>query len=108
MFQSAVLPLFLLFLLQCSTHGSPIQPRSSNGPVISTNFMDPSVIELQEGYYAFAGANGNPAGINVQVASSPDFATWTLKSAYDALPDAGPWAASPPHVWAPDINQLVC
>jgi hypothetical protein len=108
MFQSCVLPLFLLSLFQQSTHGSPIQPRSSNAPVITTNFMDPSVIEVDGGYYAMAGANGNPAGINVQVASSPDFAIWTVESGYDALPVLGPWAANPGHVWSPDINQLVC
>ena len=69
--------------------------------------MDPSVLELDGGYYAFAGANGNPVGINVQVASSSDFSTWTVKSGYDALPNPGPWAASPAHIWSPDINQLV-
>jgi arabinan endo-1,5-alpha-L-arabinosidase len=99
--------LFLLSLFQQSTHGSPMQPRAANSAVIKTNFMDPSVIELNGGYYAFAGANGNPAGINIQVASSPDFSSWTLKSGYDALPVLGAWAANPGHVWSPDINQLV-
>jgi hypothetical protein len=107
MFQSDVFTLFLLSLVQHSTHGSPIQPRSANGPVITTNFMDPSVIQLKNGYYAFAGANGNPAGINVQVAYSPDFSSWTVNSGYDALPVLGAWAANPGHVWSPDINELV-
>lgn len=107
MFPSSVISLILLSLFQYSTYGSPIQPRSANAAVITTNFMDPSVIEVNGGYYAFGGANGNPAGINVQVASSLDFSAWTLKSGYDALPNPGPWAASPPHVWSPDINQLV-
>lgn len=84
-----------------------MQPRAANSAVIKTNFMDPSVIELNGGYYAFAGANGNPEGINVQVASSSDFSSWTLKSGYDALPVLGEWAANPGHVWSPDINQLV-
>jgi arabinan endo-1,5-alpha-L-arabinosidase len=99
--------LFLLSLFQHSTHGFPIRPRAANSAVIGTNFMDPSVIELNGGYYAFAGANGNPAGTNVQVASSPDFSSWTLESGYDALPVLGAWAANPGHVWSPDINQLV-
>jgi arabinan endo-1,5-alpha-L-arabinosidase len=84
-----------------------MRPRVANSAVIGTNFMDPSVIELNGGYYAFAGANGNPAGTNVQVASSPDFSSWTLESGYDALPVLGAWAANPGHVWSPDINQLV-
>jgi hypothetical protein len=108
MIPSYVLTLFLLSLFQHSAHSSPLQPRSANGPVITTNFMDPSVIELNNGYYAFAGANGNPAGINVQVAYSPDFSSWAVNSGYDALPALGAWAANPGHVWAPDINELVC
>jgi hypothetical protein len=108
MFQSSALPLFLLSFFQHTTHGSPIQPRSANSAVITSNFMDPSVIELQNGYYAFGGANGNPAGINVRVAYSQDFLSWTVNSGYDALPVLGAWAANPGHVWSPDINQLVC
>jgi hypothetical protein len=107
MFHSSVSLLFLLSLAQHPTHGSPVHPRSADSAVITTNFMDPSVIELNGGYYAFSGPNGNPASINVQVASSPNFSTWTLHAGFDALPDPGPWAASPAHVWAPDINQLV-
>ena len=42
-----------------------MQPRAADSSVIKTNFMDPSVIELNGGYYAFASANSNPAGINV-------------------------------------------
>jgi arabinan endo-1,5-alpha-L-arabinosidase len=102
-----LLLLFLLSLFRQSTHGSPIRPRAASSAVITTNFMDPSVIELNGGYYAFAGANGHPAGINVQVAFSPDFSSWKLKSGYDALPVLGAWAANPGHVWSPDINQLV-
>jgi hypothetical protein len=107
MFQSSLLPLFVLSLFQYSTHGSPIQPLSANSAVITSNFMDPSVIELKNGSYAFGGANGNPAGINVQVAYSQDFSSWTVNSGYDALPVLGAWAANPGHVWSPDINQLV-
>lgn len=107
MFHSSASLLFLLSLVQHCTHGSPIHRRSAHSAVITTNFMDPSVIELNGGYYAFSGPNGNPAGINVQVASSPNFSTWTLQAGFDALPNPGPWAASPANVWAPDINQLV-
>lgn len=84
---------------------SPVS-RSPTGPVISTNFQDPSTIKISNTYYAFSGPNGNPA-VNVQLATSPDFSTWYLQSGFDALPSVGAWAASPPHLWAPDVNQLV-
>ena len=76
------------------------------GPVIKTNFQDPSVIEFNGSYYAFAGANGNPPNINVQMATSLDFKTWVLKPGYDALPQLGSWTAKQGHLWSPDINQL--
>ena len=82
-----------------------LAPRSSNGPVISTNFQDPCVLNISNTYYAFSGPNGNPP-LNVQLATSADFNSWTVRSGYDALPNPGPWAASPPHVWAPDVNFL--
>ena len=85
----------------------PVSKRSTNGPVISTNFQDPSIIQVGETWYGFAGANGNPTGINVQVATSADFETWTLAEGYDALPVLGAWAGNPGHVWAPDVAQLV-
>jgi hypothetical protein len=39
---------------------------------IDADFADPCVIQVGDGYYAFA-TGGN--GVNVQVASSSDFAT---------------------------------
>ena len=79
----------------------------NNGPVISTNFQDPSLIHLADGtWYAFAGANSNPARINVQIATSSDFSHWDLKHGYDAMPQLGSWTAKVGHLWSPDINQL--
>lgn len=87
---------------------TPQQKRQASGPVIGSNFQDPSVVQLDDGsYVAYAGVNGNPAGSNVLIATSPDFASWTVHSGYDALPNLPSWAASPPHVWAPDVTQLV-
>ncbi len=78
-----------------------------SGPVIDTNFQDPSLIHLADGtWYAFACANGNPPHINVQLATSSDFSNWDLKHGYDALPKLGSWAAKVGHLWSPDINQL--
>lgn len=88
---------------------APQHKRQVNGPVIGSNFQDPSVVQLADGsWMAYAGVNGNPAGVNILVASSTDFSTWTVHDGWDALPSLPSWAASPPHVWAPDVTQLVC
>ena len=88
---------------------APQHKRQATGPVIGSNFQDPSVVQLGDGsWIAYAGVNGNPAGINVLVATSTDFSTWSINNGYDALPVMPSWAASPPHVWAPDVVQLVC
>ena len=81
--------------------------RSGDGPVITTNFQDPSLIVVDGTWYSFAGANDNPNSIKVQMASSPDFSSWTLQEGYDALPVLGNWHE--PHAgyfWSPDVNQL--
>ncbi|KAJ9636503.1 hypothetical protein H2204_005336 [Knufia peltigerae] len=86
---------------------APQHKRQVTGPVIGSNFQDPSVVQLADGsWMAYAGVNGNPAGINVLIATSTDFSTWTVRDGWDALPSLPSWAASPPHVWAPDVTQL--
>jgi hypothetical protein len=73
--------------------------------VLDTDFPDPCIIETNGRYYAFA-TGGN--GVNIQIASSPDFNSWSLMSGVDALPGPFPsWVASAPATWAPDVNQLV-
>ena len=81
-------------------------PHLKDSAVISTNFQDPSLIQYNGTWYAFAGANGNPPRINVQMATSPDFSTWTVAEDYDALPTLADWATKPGRLWSPDINQL--
>jgi beta-xylosidase len=81
-------------------------PSVKAGPVIRTNFQDPSLSQHNGTWYAFAGANGNPPNINVQMATSPDFSTWTVAHGYDALPTLASWATNPGHLWSPDVNQL--
>ncbi|EXJ70132.1 uncharacterized protein A1O5_07205 [Cladophialophora psammophila CBS 110553] len=98
---------FIFFACLAWSLAAPQHKRQASGPVIGTNFQDPSVVQLRDGsYIAYAGVNGNPAGINVLIATSPDFSSWTVHSGYDALPNLPSWAASPPHVWAPDVTQL--
>jgi hypothetical protein len=108
---------FLIMLLVSSVFltglvlalAAPPHKRQSTGPVIGSNFQDPSIVQLDDGsWVAYAGVNGNPAGINVLVATSTDFSTWSIRNGYDALPVMPSFAASPPHVWAPDVVQLVC
>lgn len=82
---------------------APLTKRAfSNGPVITANFPDPSYINVGGVYYAFATNNGAQ---NIQIATSPDFDTWTVTGA-DALPTLPSWATTG-NVWAPDVVQVV-
>lgn len=93
------------------------------------NFPDPTILQHNGTWYAFA--TNNAAGIleqptnsssyeygtsNVQVATSTDFVNWTLlSSSYDPLPRTGEWVQQglterpPPipraNVWAPAVLQ---
>lgn len=72
---------------------------------IDADFADPCVIQANDGYYAFA-TGGN--GVNVQVATSSDFASWELLSGTDAMPGPFPgWVAGAPAIWAPDVIERV-
>ncbi|MCJ1405594.1 hypothetical protein MMC11_008822 [Xylographa trunciseda] len=77
------------------------------GPVVATNFADPAVIEVNGTYYAFATnkyVNPHPDQVNIQIAVSTDFSSWTL-TGIDALPHVGNWSTGS-FVWAPDVIQL--
>ncbi|KAJ7053891.1 glycosyl hydrolase [Mycena amicta] len=78
--------------------------RSVSGPAISRNFPDPSLIWVpqENSWFAFA-TTGN--GKHVQLASSPDFVTWTYENT-DPLPTVANWVASTANVWAPMVIQL--
>lgn len=94
----------LLLLLSITPFSSPapVAKRAfSNGPVITSNFPDPAFINVGGTYYAFATSNGAQ---NVQIATSPDFDTWTVTGS-DALPTIPSWSTG--GVWAPDVAQLV-
>ena len=76
------------------------------GPAINRNFPDPCIAQSQSGeWFAFSTES---EGINIQLASSPDFETWTFHDGYDALPTLPSWAEKQPkaRVWAPDVNAL--
>jgi hypothetical protein len=97
--------LLALQVASVSTTPAPT-PLPKAGPVISTNFQGPSLMQFNGTYYAIAGVNGNPTNINVQLATSTDFSTWSVAYGYDVLPTLASWATEPSHLWAPDLNQL--
>ena len=93
---------YVFLILIGSIHAA--SPASE--PVIKENFPDPCLAQAHTGeWYAFSTQSGK---INTQLASSPDFAHWTLHQGYDALPTLPTWALSHPtaDVWAPDVNPL--
>src|ERR1700753_1213155 len=95
---------FLLAALPTSIVAAPAK-RSTTAPSIPLDFPDPAVIQVQNTWYAFA---TNSKGINVQLASSPDFNNWNVLQK-DALPQLPNWVnANNPEVWAPDVIQRVC
>lgn len=87
-----------------STSSSPLPPIRA---AIMQNFPDPDIIYSNGTWYAYA--TNNAAGIlnqhddqnapdyglsSVQIATSTDFATWSLQpSSHDPLPTIGAWAA---------------
>ena len=80
--------------------------RSENGPVITQNFPDPSIIKVNSTWWAFA-TESTDTGINIPMATSSDFETWTIMSE-DALPNTPPWVnMTAQALWAPDVNQIV-
>lgn len=77
-----------------------IQPGYFENPVITTDFPDPSVIEVGGSFYAYA-TNGN--GHNIQIARSTDLVHWTLLP--DAMPSLASWTM-PDLTWAPSVITI--
>jgi beta-xylosidase len=76
--------------------------RQSRSPAIAGDFPDPSVIQANNNWYAYATNNNQ---FNVQLARSAQFSDgWGVLS-QDALPTLASWAQAP--VWAPDVSQRV-
>lgn len=69
---------------------------SSNEPVLDSDFPDPTVINANGKYYAYATETG---GTIIQIASSADLKTWKLEGA--ALREKPLW--SDRHYWAPHV-----
>lgn len=92
-----------LAALSVLTAANPVGKRSISAPIMNSDFPDPAWIQVGNNYYAFSTTSG---GLNVPVATSPDFVTWTRTNGYDALPVVGKWSTGNA-VWAPDVVQLV-
>lgn len=71
-------------------------------PIITSNFPDPHIIEVEGTYYAYA-TNGSSR--NVPTMTSTDLVTWT--PGRDAMPALARWVnLSGPDVWAPEVAQV--
>ncbi|TFK47469.1 glycoside hydrolase family 43 protein [Heliocybe sulcata] len=92
--------LLLLPLLSLLAGASPLEKRGITGPVISSNFPDPSILQVGGTWYAYSTTSG---GKNVPMQTSSDFVHWSPVST-DALPNVGAWSSG--GVWAPDVIQL--
>ena len=91
----------------CVITALPFLSLYGSGPVIQTDFPDPSIIEVNGTWYAFS-TSANVTGPNIQVASSNDSVVWEVLVIANPLPDIGGWTAAADHnVWAPDVVQLV-
>ncbi len=76
--------------------------QAKHNPVLDINFPDPTVINMNGTYYAYA-TNSTHDGkmMNIQVASSTDLFNWTYIG--DALPTKPTWASTTQNYWAPDV-----
>jgi hypothetical protein len=72
-------------------------------PVHPGDFPDPSILQYQGSYYAFATQSFAPVAqtINIQVSTSSDGIHWT-QTKIDALPTLPPWAQKG-DTWAPSV-----
>ena len=73
-----------------------------HNPVLNVNFPDPTVINVNGNYYAYATRSTYQGRvINIQVAVSKDLFTWNYLG--DALPKKPTWAITTQKFWAPDV-----
>ncbi|MEP6951457.1 MAG: family 43 glycosylhydrolase [Ginsengibacter sp.] len=73
-----------------------------HNPVLDADFPDPTVININGVYYAYATQSMYDGKmINIQVASSKDLFNWKYEG--DALPQKPVWANHTQDFWAPDV-----
>ncbi len=83
--------------------GTETGDDTKHNPVLNIDFPDPTVININGTYYAYATqATHNGKTINIQVASSKDLFNWKYEG--DALPQKPTWASNTQDFWAPDVS----
>ncbi len=95
----SALALVVAILGISSTGAAPAPPEQPPNLLGAADFADPFVLRDGETYFAFAtGTHGR----HVQLASSRDLVTWTVRE--DALPALPAWASpAPGFTWAPSV-----
>jgi beta-xylosidase len=73
-------------------------------PVIEQDFPDPSIINVDDQWYAFA-TQGNGKKVQIAQTKVGDLRSWKLRDE-DALPNAGEWSTGT-NIWAPQVLQVV-
>ncbi len=75
---------------------------TQHNPVIDMDFADPTVINVNGTYYAYATQAKHDGKMNnIQVSSSKDLFNWNYEG--DALPQKPTWANNTQSFWAPDV-----
>lgn len=95
-------------LLVDVTIATPLLAKRANlAPVITSDFPDPSIVQVGGTWYAFASQSEyDQQEVKIQLATSPDFYNWQVVAGHDALGKLASWVrASDPVVWAPSVSQ---
>ena len=92
------------------SRSSPLVPRQADftptGPFLG-DFPDPGIIRTGDTWYAYSSFTEEP-NVNIPVATSGDFRSWTRVEGTDTLPQLPAWVnASAQQVWAPDVAEWV-
>jgi len=102
------LTLLLLYVLLftantgCNRQSAPQQAVNRHNPVLNIDFPDPTVINANGTFYAYATqARHDGKMINIQLASSKNLFDWTYIG--DALPQKPLWANQTQDFWAPHV-----
>ncbi|WP_170971007.1 glycoside hydrolase family 43 protein [Ilyomonas limi] len=108
MFIKNTLTFFVLYVLllaaniSCSRQSTPQQSVIHHNPVLDIDFPDPTVINVNSTFYAYATqSEHNGKMVNIQLASSKDLFNWTYIG--DALPNKPAWANRTQDFWAPHV-----
>ena len=99
-------PLLVGLLALGSAFAVPLAKRAVSGPVISSEFRDPSFVWANVGDAVAYASSG--FGMNIPTAhttTTTDFNVWELENV-DALPVVGAWSTGN-NIVAPDVIRLV-